>query len=91
MNNHLADGEPRELGEMIACGFLFLGAPSLLAIVLILALLAMGIPSPVIEKGMVWLSVPWFAVCYALCKAAHGTKVVIVDDDGNPIETTPKE
>jgi hypothetical protein len=91
MNNHPTDAEPRNLGEMIACGFLFLGAPSLLAIVLILTLLAIGIPSPVIEKGMVWLSVPWFAFCYALCKAAHGTKLVIVDGDGNPIETTPEK
>ena len=86
VNNQRTDAEPRGLGEMIACGFLFLGVPSLLAIVLMLILLALGVPSPTIEKGMVWLSVPWFAFCYTLCKAAHGTKVVFVD--GN--ETAPK-
>jgi hypothetical protein len=91
MNDHLTDEEPTGgLGEMIACGILFLGVPTLLAIGLILVLLRVGIQSEVIEKGMVWLSVPWFALCYALCKTAHGTKLVIVDEDGNPIGTPPE-
>jgi len=91
MDNQSTNEPQRTFGDFVACGFLFLGAPSLLAIVLILVLLAFGTPSPLIEKGMVWLSVPWFAFCYALCKAAHGTKVVIVNSDGNPIEAPPQK
>jgi hypothetical protein len=72
MNDHPTD-EPRGLVDAIVCGTLFLGGPSLLAIVLIVFLLYSGVSSQLIEKGMVWLSVPWFAFCYALCKMAHGT------------------
>jgi hypothetical protein len=87
VNNQPADAATKRLGEMIVCGFMYLGIPSLLAIVLILILLATGIPAPAIEKWMAWLSVPWFALCYPLCKIAHGIELVIVDGEGKPIQT----
>ncbi len=90
VNDHLTDEQPRGLVDTIACGTLFLGGPSLLAIVLIVVLLESGVSPEVIEKGMVWLSVPWFALCYALCKMAHGIKVVVVDDEGKPIGHPPQ-
>ena len=90
MNDHLTNEQPRSLADTIACGTLFLGVPSFLAIMLILVLLERGVSPQLIEKGMVWLSVPWFALCYALCKMAHGIKIVVVDDEGRPIEHHPE-
>lgn len=89
MNDYSTDAPQKGLGNVIACGTLFLGGPSILAIVLIVALLEGGVSPLLIEKGMVWLSVPWFALCYALCKTAQGIKIVIVDDDGKPIGPPP--
>lgn len=86
MNERLTDTRDRSLGAYIACGALFLGAPSLFAIALILFLLDRGVSPQLIEKGMVWASVPWFAFCYWLCKAAHGIKIHIVNDENNPIK-----
>jgi len=84
MNNRLTD-ERTGLVDIIACGTLFLGGPSLLAIGLICVLLQSGLSAQLIEKWMVWLSVPWFALCYALCKTAQGIKIVVVDAKGRPI------
>lgn len=72
-----ANGHDHGLGEAISCGMLTLGAPSILAIALIVSLVFLGVSPRIIEKGMVWLSVPWFALCYAWCRKAHGTKLVI--------------
>lgn len=82
----------QELGERIAteigatiahvqCGALTLGIPSLCVLGLIAVLVLVGVSPRTIEKGMVWLSVPWFAFCYALCKVAHETEVKIVGGD----------
>lgn len=89
MNDYPTDGPERGLADVIACGTLFLGGPSLLAIVLIVVLVESGVSPQLIEKGMVWLAVPWFALCYALCRTAHGIKIVIVDDDGKPTRPPP--
>jgi hypothetical protein len=90
MKDHLTNEQPRTLADTIACGTLFLGGPSFLAIILILSLLKWGVSPLLIEKGMVWLSVPWFAICYALCRTAHGIKLVVVDEHDKPIEPSPK-
>jgi len=90
MNNRLTDTEDRSFGAYIACGALFLGAPSFFAIVLLLSLLDWGVSPQLIEKGMVWLSVPWFAFCYWLCKAAHGVKLYVADGKEKPIKPSAK-
>jgi hypothetical protein len=73
----------------VFCGTITLGIPSVIAIGLIVILVLVGVSPQTIEKGMVWLSVPWFAFCYALCKLAHGTKVVMMDEDKSNIEIHP--
>ena len=70
----------RELRNTLACGTIFLGWFSLAPISLVLLLLDEGVSPYLIEKGMVWLSVPWFAFCYALCRIAHGIKFVVPDN-----------
>ena len=77
------DGDDVGFGAAVFCGWLFLIAPTLVAIILILLLLFMGVHPILIEKAMVWLSVPWFAMCYALCKRAHGAKVYFRDGTEN--------
>lgn len=72
-----------ELRNTLACGTIFLGWFSLAPISLILILLDKGFSPQSIEKGMVWLSVPWFALCYALCRIAHGIKFVVTHDSDN--------
>lgn len=71
-------------GEKLACGVLFLGLPSLAAIVIVISLAQTGVNLLSIEKGMVWLSVPWFSLCYALCRMAHGTMIYVADETQNP-------
>ena len=71
------------LGDTIACGMLFLGVPSLAVIALMMVLVGKGVNPVSIEKGMVWLSVPWFALCYAMCRIADGMKFVVVDSGPN--------
>jgi hypothetical protein len=85
---HQSDGG---LVNTLACGMLFLALPSFAAISLALILADRGVSPLTIEKGMVWLSVPWFAICYALCRTAHGiTLVVRTDNESKTSRSNPE-
>lgn len=73
-NTEPMGAEDHGLVEAVVCGTLMLGAPSAVALLLIVVLVFVGVRPDTIEKAMVWLSVPWFAMCYVLCRVSHGTK-----------------
>ena len=75
-------------GTDILCGITALGLASILSIVLML-LLALVLPVHTIERGMVWLSVPWFAFWYLKCRTWHRTGIVFEEGSDLHIDTLP--
>jgi len=70
--------EHRE-GTHFDCGLLVLAGSSVLVIGVAAILLYVDVSAGLLEKVMVWLSVPWFTYLYFLCRSWHGTKVEWVD------------
>lgn len=91
ISDRASDKPARGVVDFVLCGMLWLGAPSFAAISLILFLLGRGVSPQLIEKGMVWLSVPWFAFCYAMCKISHETTLYVADPnkDADSSRRTP--
>ena len=67
-------------GTSVACGILVLALASFLGIGSVLLLAAAGVPVQTLEKGMVWLSVPWIASWYLKCRKWHRTRLVLKDE-----------
>ena len=68
-------------GGELSCHIFVLGLASVLAIAAIAFLVYLGIPSEALQKGMVWLAVPWFGYWYMTCKKWHNTPIVFTDGD----------
>jgi len=67
-------------GTDVACGILVLGLASFLGIGAVLLLAGAGVPVQTLEKGMVWLFVPWVAFSYLNCRKWHRTRLVLKDE-----------
>lgn len=65
-------------GTDIECGIFVVLLAALIGIGAILFLSLIGVPSQMLEKGMVWLPVPWFAFWYLKCREWHRTKLIDV-------------
>jgi len=59
------------------CILMTLWVSSLVAIILIMAILAAGVPIQRIEKVMVWSSIPWFVFWNIFCRFTHNLKIQI--------------
>ncbi len=66
-------------GTDISCGIFVLGLGAVLGLGCVLGLMFAGVSVELLEKGMVWLSVPWVAFWYLKCRKWHRTKIVFVN------------
>jgi hypothetical protein len=55
-------------GTDISCGIFVMAMAAVAGISLPIGLLLLGVPVQEIERGMVWLSIPWFAFWYLKCR-----------------------
>ena len=68
-------------GTNFQCGVFVLIIAFVLGVGLVALLLYFDTSVQVIEKWMVWTSVPWFAFWYLKCRKWHRTKIRFVDKD----------